>query len=912
MRFARKSAFLEGPLEVRARRMERSDRCEDVLAPSGWTSARIEAWLEWGAELPADYPPCELPAALSPEGPADPLLNGGPDRCARRLAAWGWALGVFEGAGDAEAFRALLFNLFARGLAAPGPTLPLGARVHPLANDPARAPAETILTVDSPDFRAVVTRPPVPTLASVFGAIARCEGDKAACADPATNQALARSVLDARVAGVGEAEIADAIALAHEGVEAAEAPGVTGPMIAIGDRDETIAGDPRGAPAALASWRTGGLTLAFAARAARALSLAGIAPAAAINVSALCEAADLEAGTRILTVALEIEASAGFLAIPEDAYRRRDFRPLALSLAGVGEHLVSVGLAFSEAAGRERAAALHALVLGAALATSAELARKLGTCSAFDGEREAIVARLEEAAAAARGLPDPLGARGAELIDQARGAARKHGLRNVQLTAGEHDRETSLRLGALALGAHPWAGPRQNAETADGEIIPILNEATLQGLAVLGLDPDAARTHVLGAGTLEGAPGLERLAGAGFTDHEIAAAESRLGHVGSLREAFAPAVIGEGFARDVLGAPAEVTASPDFDSLAVAGLSAEEIETAQNHVFGAETLASAPFLADGHRAVFAGQAETSLAARLPMIAAVQPFTCSPPVAAPEMPFLAAPGEAANLLSQAAAAGVMAVRLQRRAAPADFMVPVPEPAPAEVLGEATIRDRIVERLVEIDRSRRRLPDRRKGYIQKSTVGGHKVYLHTGEYDDGELGEIFIDMHKEGAAFRSLMNNFAIAISIGLQYGVPLDEFVDAFVFTRFEPSGAVTGNDSITSATSILDYVFRELGVSYLGRKDLAEIAASEMDRDGLGGGAKVPEEPQPLTRFISRGFSRGTAPDNLVFLPTAARPGPRAAEVCPACGDMALVRKGQSLMCETCGARQARKAQDET
>ena len=124
---------------------------------------------------------------------------------------------------------------------------------------------------------------------------------------------------------------------------------------------------------------------------------------------------------------------------------------------------------------------------------------------------------------------------------------------------------------------------------------------------------------------------------------------------------------------------------------------------------------------------------------------------------------------------------------------------------------------MERVVEVDRSRRRLPDRRKGYIQKTTVGGHKVYLHTGEYDDGELGEIFIDMHKEGAAFRSLTNNFAIAISIGLQYGVPLDEFVEAFVFTRFDPSGPVTGNDSIRSATSILDYVFRELGVSYLGR-----------------------------------------------------------------------------------------------
>jgi ribonucleoside-diphosphate reductase alpha chain len=224
------------------------------------------------------------------------------------------------------------------------------------------------------------------------------------------------------------------------------------------------------------------------------------------------------------------------------------------------------------------------------------------------------------------------------------------------------------------------------------------------------------------------------------------------------------------------------------------------------------------------------------------------------------------------------------------------------------------ERIVERVVERERVRRKLPDRRKGYIQKAAVGGHKVYLHTGEYDDGELGEIFIDMHKEGAAFRSLMNNFAIAVSIGLQYGVPLDEFVDAFVFTRFEPAGAVTGNDSVKSATSILDYIFRELGISYLGRDDLANSDPGELNADGLGGGAGEAEmdEPQPASRFISRGFSRGAAPDNLVFLPVANRPGSyEAAEVCAACGDIAVVRKGQAMICQTCGTRAAR-TEDQT
>lgn len=168
-------------------------------------------------------------------------------------------------------------------------------------------------------------------------------------------------------------------------------------------------------------------------------------------------------------------------------------------------------------------------------------------------------------------------------------------------------------------------------------------------------------------------------------------------------------------------------------------------------------------------------------------------------------------------------------------------------------------------------RTRLPDRRKGYIQKATVGGHKVYLHTGEFEEGLLGEIFIDMHKEGAAFRSLMNNFAIAVSLGLQYGVPLEEYVDAFVFTRFEPAGEVVGNDQITRATSILDYIFRELGVSYLNRTDLIEIG--DASHDGLGGGTSdgiKKAENAPLTgeaaQLISRGFSRGQIPDNIVIL----------------------------------------------
>ena len=169
----------------------------------------------------------------------------------------------------------------------------------------------------------------------------------------------------------------------------------------------------------------------------------------------------------------------------------------------------------------------------------------------------------------------------------------------------------------------------------------------------------------------------------------------------------------------------------------------------------------------------------------------------------------------------------------------------------------VAERIVERIVhQVVREREKLPNRRKSYIQKATVGGHKVYLHTGEYADGRLGEIFIDMHKEGAAFRSLMNNFAIAISLGLQYGVPLEEYVDAFTFTRFEPAGPVQGNDAIKNATSILDYVFRELAISYLGRNDLAHVSPDDLGHDALGGGVEQGKAPDAATANVSRGLVR--------------------------------------------------------
>ena len=842
MRFKRRFANLDPATPLREREIERAGTVTVVTAPSIWPSARVEAWLDWADGLPADYPLGAAPDGLAAGAALDPVLGGGPDRHAHRLAAWGRALGLFDQPADALAFRADLFNLLAAGLVASGASRSFGARLHPLANDPG-APSgqvEAATTAGPPSFLTG-------RLAAVTDAVRRCEGDADACADPGENQALARAAVAARAAGAGDGEIADAIALGRDGVD----------FIAPTDRwtipalDRNAAAET--ADAARRAWSGADVTLTFTADDALATRRARVAPRAALDAYTL-EGEDLTAAVRIIAVALDIETSVGFCGSAEDAYARRHDRPIVVALAGVAERLVAEGFAFDSDAGRARAAALTAAVAQAARAASTEI------------------------------------------------AATRGGASNCQLTGPADDPQMALMLGARSLDGAPWTGPLAFVESADGVKIATLHEALPPGA-----DIDSLRGRVLGARSLEGAPAISHadLAEKGFTEHEIATVEWALLEAVDLRAAFTPAIIGAGFVRDVLGGGEEVETNPDFDTLALAGFTEDEIEAAQVHALGAGCIDD-PVLMRGE--------DTPLAARLAMIAAVDPHLDAPIPAPIRLEFNASPNDAVALQDEAIATGARALRITRRAAPADFALTFPTPQSQDERAFTTLppREKIVEKLIEIERSRRRLPDRRKGYIQKSTVGGHKVYLHTGEYDDGELGEIFIDMHKEGAAFRSLMNNFAIAISIGLQYGVPLDEFVEAFVFTRFEPAGPVVGNDSIRSATSILDYVFRELGVSYLDRKDLTNLDPDELNADGLGRGVMDTTEPQPVARFISKGFARGAPPDNLVFLPMPAREpdgangaGPNA-DVCPACGDLALVRKGQSLICHTCGVRQGR------
>jgi ribonucleoside-diphosphate reductase alpha chain len=339
--------------------------------------------------------------------------------------------------------------------------------------------------------------------------------------------------------------------------------------------------------------------------------------------------------------------------------------------------------------------------------------------------------------------------------------------------------------------------------------------------------------------------------------------------------------LGEAFCVNTLKCDAAALDAPEFDMLKLLGFSKAEVEAANLHVCGAMTLEGAPHLKPEHLPVFdcanpcgrIGKRALSVESHIRMLAATQPFISGAISKTINMPNNASVKDCGESYMLSWKLGLKANALYRDGSKlsqplASQVLQIDDEddtveelvAQPQVTRTTVVTERIVEKIVERIHAheRERLPHRRKGYTQKAIVGGHKVYLRTGEYEDGRPGEIFIDMHKEGAAFRSLMNNFAIAISIGLQYGVPLEEFVDAFTFTRFEPAGIVIGNDSIKNATSVLDYIFREMAVSYLGRHDLAHVHPA-MD-DDLGGGVAegdIKREVKEIAKVASTGFVRG-------------------------------------------------------
>lgn len=725
------------------------------------------------------------------------------------------------------------------------------------------------------------------------------------------------------------------------------------------------------------------------------------------------DAESFEHACRLWTVVLEVSVLMAQFPSKEIAQLSYEYRTLGLGYANIGGLLMTMGLPYDSDAGRSLCGAITAIMTGVSYATSAEMAGELGAFPNYKANAKHMLRVIRNHRRAAHGLsegyeglsvnPVPLdhaSCPDAELIAHAKSAwdkalelGEKNGYRNAQATVIAPTGTIGLVMDCDTTGIEPDFALVKFKKLAGGGYFKIINRAVPDALRALGYrESEIAEieAYAVGHGSMKQAPGINpgSLRVRGFTDEKIEAVEKGLKSAFDIKFVFNRWTLGEDFLIGTLKVPAEKLNDPSFDLLQFLGFSKADIEAANIHICGAMTLEGAPHLRTEHYAVFdcanpcgkIGKRYLSVESHIRMMAAAQPFISGAISKTINMPNDATVEDCKNAymlswklalkanalyrdgskLSQPLNSALIADEEEDAEDAVEAVTAMPAAAKAAHVSEKIV-EKVVERVVAL-REREKMPDRRKGYTQKAVVGGHKVYLRTGEYDDGRLGEIFIDMHKEGAAFRAMMNNFAIAISLGLQYGVPLEEYVEAFTFTRFEPAGFVQGNERIKSATSILDYVFRELAVSYLARNDLAHVDPSEAGPTTIGSGeaqSKAPE-PAPATAVVSRGFTRGSV-DRLMLIPgggtggvtqrtggvtvgaTAlkselAQPAPQAeervgeaemaklafsapaaapsladkraeakmkgyvGEACPECANFTLVRNGTCLKCDTCGS----------
>jgi len=618
-----------------------------------------------------------------------------------------------------------------------------------------------------------------------------------------------------------------------------------------------------------------------------------------------------EHAVRLWTIVLEISVTMAQFPSKEIAELSYKFRTLGLGYANIGGLLMTDGIPYDSEEGRGICGALTAIMTGVAYATSAEMASELGAFAGYKDNSAHMLRVIRNHRRAAHGEaqgyeglqvnPVPLdhasvkdkrlSAHARAAWDNALALGEKHGFRNAQATVIAPTGTIGLVMDCDTTGIEPDFALVKFKKLAGGGYFKIINQAVPEALRTLGYRENELaeiEAYAVGHGSLAQAPGINHstLRTKGFTDDVIEKLEKSLDSAFDIKFVFNKWNLGVDFLTGNLKVPAEKLDDPSFELLPFLGFSKADIEAANVHVCGAMTLEGAPHLKLEHYAVFdcanpcgrIGKRYLSVESHIRMMAAAQPFISGAISKTINMPNEATVEDCKSAymlswklalkanalyrdgskLSQPLNSQLIADDEEEADDAVEALVAQPNAARAAAMAEKIV-ERVVERIERI-RDRDKLPDRRKGYTQKAVVGGHKVYLRTGEYEDGRIGEIFIDMHKEGAAFRSLMNNFAIAISLGLQYGVPLEEYVDAFTFTRFEPAGFVQGNDAIKSATSVLDYVFRELAISYLGRTDLAHVTPDALGHDALGRGEDEGKAPAGfIPSQVSRGLVRSKA-----------------------------------------------------
>jgi len=598
---------------------------------------------------------------------------------------------------------------------------------------------------------------------------------------------------------------------------------------------------------------------------------------------------DVEAyrhATRLWTTVLEISVLMAQFPSQKVAELSYEFRTLGLGYANLGTLLMVMGIPYDSDEGRAIAGALTAMLHCGAYATSAEMAKQLGPFNGYERNKPHMLRVMRNHRRAAYDAPKadyeglsitPLGINAEhcppDLLKAAREDAdrmlalgEKHGYRNAQVTVLAPTGTIGLVMDCDTTGIEPDFALVKFKKLAGGGYFKIVNQSVPPALRKMGYSEaqsEAIVRYAVGTGTLAGCKDINpaSLKAKGFTDEVLAKIEAALPTAFEIPFVFNKWTVGEDFSKDVLGFTEEQLNDFSFSMLQELGFSKAQISAANDYVCGTMTLEGAPHLREEHYAVFDcankcgkyGTRYIKAEGHILMMGVAQPFLSGAISKTINLPNEATVEDVSKAYELSWKVGTKANALYRDGSKLSQPLNTASDETGEVAEETTddgrlttvgsdvgrpssvvntMQQQVVERMVEkvVVRylaKQRRLPNRRGGYTQKAKIGGQSVFLRTGEYADGTLGEIFIDMHKEGAGIRSLLNCFAIAVSVGLQYGVPLEEFVDSFTFTKFEPAGMVSGNDHIRMASSIIDYIFRELAITYLGRADLAH----EMSRN---------------------------------------------------------------------------------
>jgi ribonucleoside-diphosphate reductase alpha chain len=696
-----------------------------------------------------------------------------------------------------------------------------------------------------------------------------------------------------------------------------------------------------------------------------------------------CTTFDVESiryASRVWTTVLEISVLMAQFPSKEIAELSYVFRTLGLGYANIGAALMVQGIPYDSDEGIAIAGAITAIMHMKAYETSAELAAELGTFGGYERNKEHMLrvmrnhrrAAYNESPEAYEGLtvtpmgidaencPDYLLKAARQTADAAVEKGEKYGYRNAQVTVLAPTGTIGLVMDCDTTGIEPDFALVKFKKLAGGGYFKIINQSVPNALKTLGYSDQESKeiiNYAKGYASLKGCPHInpESLVEKGFGEEQLAAIEAALPSSFDIKFAFNHFTLGEDFCKDTLGLTEEQLNDFTFDMLRHLGFTRDQIQDANDYVCGTMTVEGAPHLKDEHLSVFdcankcgrTGTRFISAEGHIRMMAAAQPFLSGAISKTINLPNEATVEDMKKAYMLSWEMMLKANALYRDGSklsqPLNSMADVLEeldeeveatidPATAEAQSKVVeVAERIIHKYVA---RRQRLPFRREGYTQKVKIGGQSVYLRTGEYENGQLGEIFIDMHREGAAFRSLLNCFAISISLGLQHGVPLEEFVDAFVFTKFEPSGMVNGNPHVKMSTSVIDYIFRELAVTYLGREDLAHVPVDDIHMRTLKATGEATPSQQtnsvseltapptveaPVTNTVSEvvevvsspttsqsdatsmSASSSTSSDYESDYEKAKQLG-YTGDACVECGSMTMVRNGTCLKCITCGS----------